>query len=99
MNNINKFSLLILVLYLLALCSMESGFGSRPLEGLMLTFPLPLLFFFWASKTPGIMSGNENNKIKNNPFFERDYLIISISFFLGELIYIICNSNNTDLRA
>lgn len=89
----NKFSWIIIITFLFSWFSMEYYSGSNVMEGLIISLPLVCIVIYMSEKGSSLKYQTTILSVLN-----REFIIISTSFFFGTLLSLIINYDNTDLR-
>ncbi|CAM2730850.1 hypothetical protein [Legionella worsleiensis] len=96
-KNLNKYSWLLILIFIFAVLAMSYKTANISLDGLMQTIPLIVVFVFWCEKSAQRLKRTENN-LKKAQLFHRDTFILSFSFLLGCLISLLFAYDNSDAK-
>jgi hypothetical protein len=97
LRNLNKYSWLILVTFILAVLAMSYRTTNIFFDGFIQTLPLIIVFVFWSEKSARLIKQAESN-LKKSELFNRDMFILSFSFLWGCLISLLFAYDNSDVK-
>lgn len=96
MYRFNKYSWIVVLVYLATVVTFEYHSSAVPWQGLYLTSPLIFIYIFWSESITPILKKDEH-AINKTESFNRDLFLINFSFILGGLVSFLVQYNNTDL--
>lgn len=96
MYRFNKYSWIVVLVYIATIVTFEYHSSAVPWEGLYLTSPLIFIYIFWSESITPLLKKDERTLNKTESF-NRDLFLINFSFIFGELFSFLVQYNNTDL--
>jgi hypothetical protein len=91
----NVISFLILFLYLCTWFAMQYQSNANPYEELLTTLPLVFFMLFCCAMLSPLLKKERVTKLQ---VYLRDFLLYFLAFFIGTLMIIILNYQNSDVR-
>lgn len=97
LKKLNQYSWLLLITFLVVVIAMSYQTAHISLDGFVQTLPLIILFVFWNEKSAPLIKQTESN-LQKTQIFSRDTFILSFSFLLGFLIWLLFAYDNSDAK-